>query len=317
MLGGRAVGGRMATVAQKKLVNVAAKRASTGPGGGHSRGTSRRAHERIDRASSAATREREVKRLERLVESLRGRVEELEASQKELLAVVSHDLRNPLSVILVSSRLLLRSLTDLAPRRQVDAIMRGADEINLLVQDLVDAMSIENGSLSVGCEPQEVEPIVDKALQALKPLAAQKPLELRSLVAPGLPRILGDKERLHQVLANLVGNAVKFTPRGGLVTVTAELAPGEGSAGAGDRVARFAVSDNGPGIPLEQREHLFARSANGAASGASGSRRSMSQASGLGVFVAKGIVEAHGGRMWMESEVGRGSTFYFTVPSER
>jgi signal transduction histidine kinase len=252
-----------------------------------------------------------------MLEAQRARIAELESAQKELVSVVSHDLRNPLSVILVSSRLLLRSLTDLGPRRQVEAILRGADEINILIQELVDATHIEAGELSVGREPHDVGPIVDRALQLLKPLAEQKPLELRGEVAPDLPRVLGDKERIQQVLANLVSNAMKFTPKGGLVTVTAELgrvsSGANGARDAAGRVARFAVSDNGPGIPDGHRESLFARRPHGS----SGSRRSMSQASGLSVYVAKGIVEAHGGEMWVESEVGRGSTFYFTVPAER
>ncbi len=235
----------------------------------------------------------------RRTRELEERVGELEALQREILSVVSHDLRNPLSVILVSSRLLLRTIEAPGPRRQLEAITRGADEINHIIQDLCDAVAIEAGALTVGADPQEVAPMVARALDVTRPLAAQKPVELRAEIAPGVERVVGDKDRLEQVLVALVSNATKFTPRGGSIDVRAEAAGG---------AVRFSVSDTGPGIAADQRSELFCRRA-------SGSRRPLAQGSGLGLFVAKGIVEAHGGRIRVESEPGRGSTFWFTVPA--
>jgi signal transduction histidine kinase len=120
---------------------------------------------------------------------------------------------------------------------------------------------------------------------------------MEASVADGLPAVLADAARIQQVLSNLVGNAVKFTPRQGQITVSADLL---------DKEVRFAVIDTGPGIPPEQVPHIFGRFWQAR----SADRRGI----GLGLAIAKGIVEAHSGRIWVESQVGVGSTFYFTLP---
>jgi signal transduction histidine kinase len=132
----------------------------------------------------------------------------------------------------------------------------------------------------------------------LRPLASGSSIVMEPNVADGLPQVVADGARIQQVLSNLVGNAVKFTPRQGRITVSAELLETE---------VRFAVIDTGPGIPPEQVPHIFGRFWQ--------ARSSDRRGIGLGLAIAKGIVEAHGGRIWVESQVGVGSIFYFTLPT--
>ncbi|HSN97455.1 MAG TPA: HAMP domain-containing sensor histidine kinase [Candidatus Nanopelagicales bacterium] len=250
--------------------------------------------------SSAASLAHECERLEQLCHALEERAEAAEQAHRLTATTVAHDLCNALSVIVMSSRLLARTVgQDSAGRKQIDAILRAADEMELLARDLVDASHIEAGSLRVDSDPQEVEPLVARALELAAPAAAAKPVTLGSQVAPMVGSVEADHDRLVQVLLTMITNAVRFTPRGGQITVGAEPA---GPAGV-----RFWIADNGPGIPAEQQVRLFARFAQ--------SRRPPCQAIGLGPFVAKGIIEAHGGEISVESQPGAGTTVSFTVPA--
>ncbi|WP_437299976.1 sensor histidine kinase [Sorangium sp. So ce426] len=252
--------------------------------------------ERLAPRGDAAKRERIIEEQRQLLER---RAEAAERILRETVSTISHDLRNSLSVIVVSARMLMRSVPQEGPgRRQLEAITRAADEINQLAQDLVDAMSIENGSLKVGKGAHEVEPILDKAIELVAPTVALKPLEIAKELPHELPPIACDRERIVQVIATLLGNAMRFTPKGGRITVRAEPSGTD---------ARFSISDTGPGISPEQQLLLFARHAP--------PRRPMGQGMGLAAFVTKGIVEAHGGTIWVESSPGQGSTFFFTIPA--
>jgi signal transduction histidine kinase len=137
-------------------------------------------------------------------------------------------------------------------------------------------------------------------MEMLRPLATAASLELRAEIADNVSTVSADSARLLQVLSNLVGNAIKFTPKGGFITIRIEP--------LGDEL-RFAVSDTGPGIPPDQLPHIFGRfwQAN----------RKDRRGIGLGLAIAKGIVEVHGGRIWVESQLGEGSNFYFTIPVKR
>jgi signal transduction histidine kinase len=251
------------------------------------------------RSSARSELERELERMQRKCEEYRERALASEREQAEILSIVSHDLRNPLSAILVSVPLLARMIPPGADgRRQLDAIRRSAEEIDHIIKDLLDATSIETGSLMLGAKPCDVELLVEAAIAAVSPAAAQKPLALKKVLLPDLPRVLADRDRTVQVLSNLLGNAVKFTPKGGEITLRAERS---------DHGALFSIADTGPGIPDDQLPQLFGKY--------SPKRGPSSQGSGLAVFVAKGIVDAHGGRIWAESRIGRGSTFFFTLPS--
>jgi signal transduction histidine kinase len=145
---------------------------------------------------------------------------------------------------------------------------------------------------------QEPAAVIEDVCETLEPLASHQSLVLVCNTAAGLPPILVDGDRILQVFSNLVGNALKFTPAGGTITVQAEAA---------DRAVRFSVADTGPGIPAEQIPRLWDRYWQAS--------KTDHRGAGLGLAIAKGIVEAHGGQIWVESEVGRGTTFFFTVPA--
>ena len=239
------------------------------------------------------------RRVELENERLVGEAQEAVRSREDLLAIVSHDLRNPLGVVLASTSLLLKS--NLPPdkqeraRRQVEAIQRAGNRMNRLIRDLLDFASIQAGRLSVSLRPQDVAAMVTEVLDVMEPLASPKGQHLVADVAPGLA-IRCDHDRVIQLFSNLVGNAIKFTPDGGTITVRA-MSEGD--------VVRFAVSDTGPGIPRDELAYVFDRYYQ--------AQRKNRDGIGLGLSIARGIVEAHGGRIWAESEEGKGSTFSFTL----
>jgi len=226
--------------------------------------------------------------------------EDAEASieaREQVLKIVSHDLRNPLHTISMCASLLLD--LPMPPEKQGDHLLRikrAGERMNRLVQDLLDIAKLEAGRVAISVRPVDVAPLVREAYEMLAPLAAEKGLRLETEVADGLQPIVADEGRVLQVLSNLVGNAVKFTPAGGLITIRAEDAPGG---------VRFSVADTGVGMTPDQLSKLFGQfwQANPA------DRRGI----GLGLSIAKGIVEAHGGRIWVESTPGAGTTFHFTL----
>jgi signal transduction histidine kinase len=183
-------------------------------------------------------------------------------------------------------------------RRQQEIVRRAADRMNRMIQDLLDVKRMESGRLTIDATPELPTTLINDTIDMLRPLATGSTIRLESNVEEDLPPVLADAARIQQVLSNLVGNAVKFTPRDGRITVCAERIDGE---------VRFGVIDTGPGIPAEQLPHIFGRFWQAQAS----DRRGI----GLGLAIAKGIVEAHNGRIWVESHVGLGSTFYFTLPA--
>jgi signal transduction histidine kinase len=228
--------------------------------------------------------------------SVRLTRETLQAFQahKTLLAVVSHDLRSPLTTIRLSARLVKDG--KVSHEHQADIILRSADRMTRLIEDLLQAAVIEAGKFTVEVASEDVLPIVRDTLDALAPLAAEKSIQLDLDMPATVPRMLADRKRVSQVLANLVGNAIKFVDHGGRVVVHA--------SGHGNEV-HVAVSDNGPGIAESVRDRIFERYEHGNTGGGVG----------LGLYIAKGIVEAHRGRIWVESQPGAGTTFYFAIPS--
>jgi signal transduction histidine kinase len=213
------------------------------------------------------------------------------------LRVVSHDLRNPLNaIVLGTTSLLLDPLTDLQAR-QLRIVKRAAERMNRLIQDLLSVSIIEAGRLSVEPRPIDLRSVFSEVIDTLGPLAGERSITLETVLPVDLPDVRADPARVVQVLSNLVGNAIKFTPQRGRVTLAAVV------TGAS---VRCDVVDTGPGIPPEQLPKIFARfwQANHA------DRRGV----GLGLSIAKGIIEAHGGRLWVTSIVGEGSIFSFTLP---
>ena len=225
--------------------------------------------------------------------------------REELVAIVSHDLKNPLSVIQTSASFVLEDLlppgqeTD-AVREQVVVMRRAADRMYRLIGTLLDASAIEAGRLVVKPDAERADTVVRDAIEAIEPLARAKSIRIESSLPREPLQVMADRDRILQVFANLCGNAVKFTPRGGTVTLGVQ-------AGDAPAQVRFWVSDTGPGIPPEDQPHVFDRFWRG--------QRGTSPGTGLGLTIARGIVEAHGGRIWLESTPGKGTTFFFSLPA--
>jgi signal transduction histidine kinase len=218
--------------------------------------------------------------------------------REQLMAVLSHDLRNPLSTISMATELLLRSAApELAEKakRASDNVQRAVRRMERLVHDLLDLARIEGGGLSLERTDHDVAQLVAEAMDLHTSLAADRNLTLVN-EADGPARASCDRERILQLLSNLVDNALKFTPEGGSIRL--------GVKPDGERVTAW-VADDGPGIPDEQRGQIFERFWQ-----ARRDRKGL----GLGLAIARGVVEAHGGRIWVESTPGRGAKFLFSLP---
>jgi light-regulated signal transduction histidine kinase (bacteriophytochrome) len=222
-------------------------------------------------------------------------------ARDDLVAVVSHDLRNPLGVIQMQAAVLLQTVgsgsEEFSRRIQtsVDHIQRAVRRMNTLIRDLLDLAKLEAGRFTLQCTRCQIDELVEESLLILRPLAGAKWITLTSDLRGDF--VNADRDRIFQVLSNLVGNAIKFTPERGSIFVRAEALNEE---------VRVTVSDTGPGIPPEQLANVFDRYWQ--------ARRSDQEGSGLGLFIAKGIIEAHGGRIWAEAHAGTGATFTFILP---
>ena len=226
-------------------------------------------------------------------------LQEAVRARDEVLAVVSHDLRNPIGTIAAAVELL--SDVSLPQDRQgehLEIIGRAAHRANRLIQDLLDVATIEAGRLSVRTKSVDIVELVEEVGSQMRLGADLEGVELSVNVPADLPAVEADRDRIHQVLSNLIGNGLKFTPSGGQVAVAAERVPGGVSV---------TVSDTGPGIEAEMKEHLFDRFWRGHGTNLRGA--------GLGLAIVKGILEAHGTEIDVETEVGRGSAFSFTLPT--
>jgi len=215
------------------------------------------------------------------------------------LGVVSHDLRNPISAIGMSARALQASLaeSDGDRRALVANILQSQDLTQRMIRDLLDVANIEVGRLSVERRDEQVRPILERTVALFQQEAADRGVALTLEPPAALPSIVGDAERLVQVLSNLVGNALRYTERGGRITVRAER--------RGEEV-EISVTDTGSGIPASAMPLIFERYWTVRGNAPKGG-------TGLGLAIARGIVEALGGRLWADSELGKGSTFRFTV----
>jgi signal transduction histidine kinase len=222
---------------------------------------------------------------------------EAAAAREEVLKIVSHDLRNPLSTIGMAAEMILETADSETQARGVGIIRRSSERMNRMVQDLLDVAKLETGRLAIDVEDTDVRLLVDEAVETFAPLAGNSGLVLSATIDPDLPAVCVDRGRIQQVLSNLIGNAIKFTPEGGqiMLHVRAEA-----------ESVRFGVADTGAGIPPEQMQRLFGRFWQAKAS----DRRGL----GLGLTIAKSIVEAHGGHIGVESRPGEGTEFWFTVP---
>ena len=219
-------------------------------------------------------------------------------TRDELIAAVSHDLKNPLATIVTTAELLARSeAPDEKRRRWVESLRKSADAMKHLIEDLLDIARIEAGRLTIEEQRCAVGGLLAEALDLMQPLAQQKRLRLERQLPGGEVYLRCDRPRILRVLSNLIGNSIKFTSEGGAITVRAELA---------DREVRFSVADTGSGIAADELPHIFERFWQ--------ARKTARLGAGLGLAIAKGIVDAHRGQIWADSETGTGSTFFFTLP---
>lgn len=232
----------------------------------------------------------------------RSRADRLLAARDDFMGMVSHDLRTLLGGIALTAALQIRhAKDDEGGRHTVDAarkIQRYTARMNRLIGDLIDVTGIEAGRLSVDLGQRDAVALLRETAEAFQPSASANGITLDVELAKGAVLATFDQDRILQVLANLVSNAIKFTNDGGRISV--RVAP------AGSEVL-FSVRDTGSGIPTEQLEAIFERFWQGTAH----DRRGL----GLGLFITRCIVEAHGGRVWAESDLGKGSRFFFTLPA--
>jgi PAS domain S-box-containing protein len=221
------------------------------------------------------------------------------SSREAIINMVSHDLRNPLGTISMAADL----IRDTGPERRednrnwLDMIYRSADRMNGIIQDLLDLSRIDAGGFVVEPRACSAQDLLSDARESFEPLARQKQISLNVSAGEDLPLLYADPRQLQRVFSNLIGNALKFTPEGGVAEVLATH--------LGDEVL-FTVRDNGPGIHPGELPHVFERYWQ--------AREHDRRGVGLGLSIAKGIVDLHGGRISAESEPGKGATFYFTSP---
>jgi signal transduction histidine kinase len=255
----------------------------------------------IERAATeAALRESEARYGQLLLGEQKARAEAERAvrTREDLLAVVSHDLRNPLSAVMTSASFLKSPQTPERLRSIGDMITRNARRMVRMIEDLLDLAAIDAGSLVIDLKRHEAGALLREVAEMFGPLATEKQIALGVVAPDEATEVACDRERVLQVFSNLVGNALKFTPAGGSITVRA-LPAGE--------MVRFEVADTGTGIGEDDLPHIFDRYWQ--------ARKRSRDGIGLGLSIACGIVTAHRGKIHVESESGRGTTFSFTLPA--
>jgi signal transduction histidine kinase len=224
--------------------------------------------------------------------------------KSDFVSNVSHKLRTPLSVIKGAVDLVLREVAGPLTDKQVHYLTRvrsNTQHLAGLINDLLDLSKIESGKIEVKANPVSLDGLVHEAAEALRPVAAEKVIALETTNCEPSILVWADRDKINQVLMNLIGNAIKFTPVQGRVTVSA-------SRNGGGNV-QVSVSDTGPGVPPDEKEKIFAKFYRIAETNGENSK-----GTGLGLAISKALVELHGGKIWVESEEGRGSTFSFTLP---
>jgi signal transduction histidine kinase len=233
-------------------------------------------------------------RLVKLYEDARESV----SAQKEVLNIVSHDLRNPLNLIAMTTDLIRDEVIPENQRKHyLDMISRSGNRMNRMIQDLLDVARIERGRIAIEPVQSRLADIVDEAIEMMAPLALERGIALDSELPADLPSINADRERIVQLFSNLVGNALKFTPSGGTVCIRAARL---------DDGVRVSVCDSGPGVPSEQIDNIFTSFWQ--------ARKADRRGIGLGLTISRAIVEAHGGKIGVENSPDSGAIFWFTLP---
>lgn len=225
-------------------------------------------------------------------------------TRDEFLAIVSHDLKNPIGAAYSCADILLTdsSYKDMDPgmRSWIEFIKRNIGTSLRLISDLLDMERIAEGKLQINTGKYEINQIIKESLESFIYIAAAKNILLHS-VAPRISEAVScDRDRIMQVLSNLIGNALKFTPSGGVISLNAKVTRDD---------IEISVHDTGTGISKDQQTHVFNRFVQLKSKDRSGL--------GLGLYISKMIIETHQGRLWLDSEIGKGSTFYFSLPRNK
>jgi PAS domain S-box-containing protein len=225
-------------------------------------------------------------------------------TREDVVSFVSHDLKNPLSAISLSSKMLEKLLslgeTGEKSKRVLQRIQTSTQGMNNLINSILDLSKIGAWGLTVHSNPENIRSLIDEALESAKLGAFQKSVCLSKELDPTLGELSCDRHQISRVLANLISNAIKFSPKGGNVAVSVQTLREE---------LIFSVSDEGPGIPPEQQGRVFERFWQ--------AKETAHQGTGLGLVIVKEIVEAHQGKIWIESQLGKGTTFYFSLPQSK
>ena len=246
----------------------------------------------------------EIAELAGAFNSMSQKLEDLDRMKSDFFSSMSHELRTPLTSIKEGVGLLLESVGGALTEKQRKLLTILAEESERLiglVNSLLDLSKMEAGMMIYNFEPTSLAPLVNRAMMEIGPLVEAKKIRLESKIAEELPVIKVDSERVLQALRNLIGNAVKFTPDGGQVTVSAQQRDG---------AIEVSVADTGPGIPAENLATIFDKFQQAASAGSYGIK-----GTGLGLAIVKHIITSHGGKVWAESQAGRGSTFIFVLPA--
>ena len=228
--------------------------------------------------------------------------------KSQFLANVSHELRTPLNAIIGSTDNMLDGIIGELNEKQARYLARtqtNAEHLSLLIEDLLDLSVIESGKMDIKAKNVSLANLVIEVAESLRPVAEKKPVDLEIGSIDASLTAWADRDRIVQVLNNLIGNAVKFTPPQGKVTVAAQRRDGNGWV-------QVSVADTGPGIPLEEANKIFDEFYQIPQSG-----EPKAKGMGLGLTIAKKIVEKHGGKIWVQSEPAKGSTFFFTLPANK
>jgi signal transduction histidine kinase len=256
---------------------------------------------RLYRAADVRLAEELARRAAFAIENARlfGEAQRAVKAREDVLAIVSHDLKNPVATIRLVAHLFRQfGLKDPAQvARLTDAIQRSVDKMQALINDLLDFDKMQSGTFAVERHRSAVSRLAVPVIESFRLLAEDKRQTLDLDLPEELPEVAVDAHRIGQVISNLLGNAIKFTPEGGSIRVAARQRGKE---------VLVSVADTGPGIPAGHQKKIFDWFWQG-----QGTRH---MGSGLGLSIAKGIIDAHGGKIWVESQPGKGSLFSFTLP---
>lgn len=246
-------------------------------------------------------------------------IKELERMRTDFIAMVSHELRTPLTAIKEAISLLSTAAVAKSPELPIRFIHIAQEEIgrlNRMIDNLVEVSRIESGKVRIKLEPVKINFLIDTAIESLEVLAEKKNIKVTKNLAKDLPIIMGDGDRIFHLISNILDNAIKFTPRGGSVAIASEKIPGNSPIikahrlQANEEYVMVSVSDTGPGIAPQNLERVFEKferiepPMNAGEAGI-----------GLGLAIARNTVELHRGKIWVTSELGKGSIFYFILPT--